>query len=109
MPVFKCLKPNCGFNTSGLVRDITSSERWCPRCASSLIQCNHCDGYVSGTINEKGETICDCCRKAVAQEYAQLKMSGHSSFATETQNEAIGTEPVDFKCAITIDGVPYEL
>jgi len=111
MPIFKCLKPDCGFHTSGFIRDITSNERWCPRCSSPLIQCNHCNGYVSATINERGETICDCCGKAVAPEYAQLTKPWHKSFVEEKANALVGAgiEPVDFKCTITIDGVPYEL
>src|SRR3989338_1536067 len=101
---FICLKPSCGFNTSGFVHDITSSERWCPRCSSPLIQCNHCNGYVSATINEKGETICDRCGKAVAPENAQLTKPWHRSCVEKKANTLVGVniEPVDFTCAITI-------
>lgn len=103
MPVFTCLKPDCGFNTSGIICDVSSDKRWCPRCSSPLIQCNHCSGYVSGTINKEEETVCDRCGKAVAPEYARLKKLWHSSFANEKGDNAIGIEPVDFKCTITIN------
>lgn len=110
---FTCLKPDCGFNTSGFVRDITSNERWCPKCLSPLIQCDHCRRYVSGTRAEDGTTMCDHCGCKVVLEYARLKKPWHTSlgwdFPKKMCKYTTGIEPVDFKCIITIDGVLYEL
>lgn len=67
MPVFQCLKPSCGFNTSGIVRDVSSDRRWCPRCESPLLICNHCSCLCSGT-EQDGAVVCDKCGADVSLE-----------------------------------------
>ena len=60
---YTCRKCNCV--TSGIIVEGKDPHtRWCVRCNSPLLHCNHCHHKTSGTQNGS-EMHCDNCGKPV--------------------------------------------
>jgi len=61
-----CVK--CGWTTSGIVlKDKSQDHRWCMKCTSPLLRCNHCFKFTTGTIRVSG-VFCDHCNKVVTED-----------------------------------------